>query len=33
MLAAVVLALATPVATWWLVGDRSAQVSPGTDLD
>lgn len=31
--AAAGLLLATPVATWWLVGDLSATVPPGTSLD
>jgi hypothetical protein len=30
--AAVGLALATPIATWWLVGDQSEPATPGTEL-
>jgi hypothetical protein len=30
--AGVALALATPIATWWLVGDQSEPAPPGTDL-
>jgi hypothetical protein len=31
--AAIGLALATPVATWWLVGQQDADVPAGTELD
>jgi hypothetical protein len=33
VVAAVVLVLVTPVATWWLVGDRSERVPPDVKLD
>lgn len=32
-LAAVAASLTVPVATWWLIGDQTAEVPPGTQLD